>query len=124
MNLFLTLLLSLCLFVNAHVSHLHPYSVKNHKILKKHTEEFCIQKRQFHSLRIDVTYCFEIPMSLPFNQSHFLRIPRNNEKYFHEHNLLAVAKDYTVYYLGDEKDDSKKAMFLKELYGKNVTALK
>ena len=124
MNLFLTFFLTLCTFVSAHVSHLHPYSIKNHKILKTHTEEFCMKRRNFHGFSIAMTCCFEIPMSLPFNQSHFLRISRNNEKYFHEHNLLAVAKDYTVYYLGDEEDDSKKAMFLKELYVKNITGSK
>lgn len=124
MKLFITFFLTLCVVVSAHVSHLHPYSIKSHKILKKHTDEFCIRKRYYHSFAVTVTFCYEIPVSLPFNQSHFLRVPRNNEKYFHENNLLAVAKDFTVYYLGDEKDDSKKAMFLKELYAKNVTALK
>ena len=81
-------------------------------ILKKHVDEYC---RRESNTKVNVAHCYNI-QALPYNMTHFIRIPQRDEKFFVNGKLKIIRKGGDVYHFFHENDEGQISSFYKTLY--------
>ena len=82
-------------------------------ILRRHAVQYC--RREKGNTEVNVAHCNGVD-ALPYNMTHFVRIPLIDDQYFVNGKLKIIRKGEDVYHFFGVNDDSKISSFYKTLY--------
>ena len=82
-------------------------------LLRRNAVQYC--RRDIDNTEVNVAHCNGID-ALPYNMTHFVRIPLIDAQFFVNGQLKIIRKGEDVYHFFHENDDSKISSFYKTLY--------